>query len=633
MVGILAALLLINSSFLMPDDAHSSYPSISYEVARAHEVKPHRRTIPVDGVRPGFNQLHLTLIVSPTGDVTKADASGSDADLKFWPSLQGEVGQWRFEPFEKNGIPVAVEVEEYIDLVPPERLPKRHVTAPAIRPDSKVIITLERTGCFGSCPSYTVAVSTTGIVFDGRSFVVAEGKHADTADADEVRKLAKRIVETDFYSMDDSYTALVTDNPTNVLAVSIDEHRKQVVDYVGAWEGMPAVITELEERVDTLARTQRWIEGDDGLVQALKAEKFDFQTFAAQTMLKAAAAHGRTATVQQFLQAGVPLKPIPRPKLGKEEPGNSFQPVGLLTSASHHPAALQELINAGASRSDQSDKDLALVGAAQSGNVEAARALIAYGANPNADLKKLTITQEGGGMTMQGSGSGSVLIYAAESGNPAMVREVLQYHPKLETHDREGKTAMFSAGNYRSSDQDGARVECVRLLAEAGANVNARDNDGNTPLHETFLTDVEEELLKLGANVNARNNDGETPIFTTVDNDGIPLFIEHGADLNIRNKKGETVMEAAQSKGPLRQEALRKAMQSASPQKIPAPLKTRNSSRHRSRGHISFRAPLSSLARPCSTKVGFSETGVGTLEAPAFTHERATQRCSLKFEL
>ena len=104
-------------------------------------------------------------------------------------------------------------------------------------------------------------------------------------------------------------------------------------------------------------------------------------------------------------------------------------------------------------------------------------------------------------------------------------------------------------------------MECVRLLAQAGANVNAHDNEGNTPLHETFLTDVEEELLKLGADVNARNKDGETPIFTTVDNDAIPLFIEHGADLAIRNRKNETVMDAAKGKGPLREEALRKAIQ------------------------------------------------------------------------
>ena len=72
---------------------------------------------------------------------------------------------------------------------------------------------------------------------------------------------------------------------------------------------------------------------------------------------------------------------------------------------------------------------------------------------------------------------------------------------------------------------------------------------------------MEEELLKLGADVNVRNNDGETPIFTTVDDAAIPLFIEHGADLSIRNNKGETVLEAAKNKGPQRQEALRKAIQ------------------------------------------------------------------------
>ena len=68
-------------------------------------------------------------------------------------------------------------------------------------------------------------------------------------------------------------------------------------------------------------------------------------------------------------------------------------------------------------------------------------------------------------------------------------------------------------------------------------------------------------MLKLGADVNARNKDGETPIFTTVDDGAIPLFIEHGADLSIRNNKGETVIEAARGKGPGREEALRKAIQ------------------------------------------------------------------------
>jgi ankyrin repeat protein len=523
-------------------------------------MKPHRRTIPLEGVQPGSVQLRLTLIVSPAGDVVHADASGGEV-MEFWPQLRGEVSQWKFTPFEEGGKAVTAQIEEYIDLVPPERSPAKHVAAPVLRSDSKVTITLERTGCFGSCPGYTVTISTDGIVFDGRNFVVADGRHTDTVEPDAAHDLARRFIAADFYSMDAVYRAGVTDMPTYVLSISIDGHAKQVEDYVGSWVGMPAIVTELEDEVDTFARTQRWVAGSDGLVAALQGEHFKFHGFETQVMLKECASRGETETVRQLLEAGVPLKPMSAPKAGNPSESNVFQAGGWLTAASRYPEVLQLLIDAGASENDQSDKDLALAGAAESGQVEAERALIAYGANPIADLSKLVVTESAGGMTLQGPGAGSVLIYAAGSGNQEMVREILRYTPALESRDREGKTAMFAAGNYRNEDKDDARVECVRLLAEAGANVNARDHNGNTPLHEIFLTDVEEELLKLGANVNARNNDGETPIFTNVDDAAIPLFIEHGADLTIRNKKGQTVIEAAKEKGPHRQEALRRAIQ------------------------------------------------------------------------
>jgi ankyrin repeat protein len=550
---------LLSSVWLWASDEKQP-PSFDYDVAHAHEIKPHRRRIPLQGVHSGFNQLRLTLTVSPTGDVVDADANGDQEALRLWPQLEGEVRQWKFTPFEENGKAVAAEIEEYIDLVPPERPPKNHVVAPILRRDSKVAITLERSGCFGSCPSYTVTVSTEGIVFKGGGFVAASGKHMDRVDGSEVRKLAKRFVAADFYSMDSSYTASVTDNPTYVLSIEIDGHAKTVNDYVGSWVGMPAIITELEEEVDTFARTERWIEGSGGLVEALQAEKFNFKSFEAQVMLKEAASRGRTATVRELLEAGVPLVPLQAPKPKEPYMAVPFDSVGWLNSASSHPEALQLLIDVGASQNDQNDKDLALIGAARSGNVEAARALIAYGANPNADLSRQIVTESGDGMTMGMQGAGSVLIYATESGSPEMVREILRYHPNLEMRDREGKTAVFAVGEYRYKDQDGARVECLRLLAHSGANVNARDNEGNTPLHETFLTDVEEALLNLGADVNARNDDGETPIFTTVDDKAIPLFIEHGADLTIRNNKGETVIEAAKKKGPSRQKTLREAI-------------------------------------------------------------------------
>ena len=97
---------------------------------------------------------------------------------------------------------------------------------------------------------------------------------------------------------------------------------------------------------------------------------------------------------------------------------------------------------------------------------------------------------------------------------------------------------------------------CWRRRGQA---VDARDKDGYTLLHKTYLIDVQEELLRLGADVNARNFNGETSIFTNMNTKSIPLFLQHGADLTIRNNHGETVIEAQKGRGPDWDEALRKA--------------------------------------------------------------------------
>jgi hypothetical protein len=255
------ACLLSSAGAWAAQEKQSAYPSFDFHAAYTHEIKPHRETIPLAGVSSGFHQLRLTLTVSPAGAVLDAKAEGDDEDNKFWPDLRPEVLRWQYIPFEVDGRPVTAAVEEYIDLVPPEQFPSMRVSAPAVRPDSNVDIMLSRSMCYGRCPVYKLSVSTRGIVFDGERFVAAEGRHTDTVDPAAVRALAKRFVAADFYSMRGEYRASVTDNPTYVLSISIDGHKKQVVDYVGQWVGMPAAIVELEDDVDVLAHTERWIKG------------------------------------------------------------------------------------------------------------------------------------------------------------------------------------------------------------------------------------------------------------------------------------------------------------------------------------------------------------------------------------
>jgi hypothetical protein len=185
--------LLCSACVFAQDDKRSSLPSFDYEVAVTHEIKPHRRTIPEKGVEPGFNQLSVILTVSPAGEVIDAKVSSGTGSEKYWPLVEGEVRQWKFTPFEEDGKAATAEVQEYVDLVPPERLPIVHVAAPVVRADSIVEIVLERSGCFGSCPSYKVTVSTNGIVFEGSGYVTASGKHNDTVNPDEVRDLARLI--------------------------------------------------------------------------------------------------------------------------------------------------------------------------------------------------------------------------------------------------------------------------------------------------------------------------------------------------------------------------------------------------------------------------------------------------------
>lgn len=98
-------------------------------------------------------------------------------------------------------------------------------------------------------------------------------------------------------------------------------------------------------------------------------------------------------------------------------------------------------------------------------------------------------------------------------------------------------------------------VECVKLLLEAGADPNARQEDQQVPLHCTGLSapgNVRREIVSLlcsGENelhVNAQDVDGRPPIFEFLDDPTcLEILIKHGARLDLLDSSGKSLFHHA----------------------------------------------------------------------------------------
>jgi ankyrin repeat protein len=384
---------------------------------------------------------------------------------------------------------------------------------PDIRDLNFVRFTLERTECFGSCPVYNVEIRGDGMVnYTGKMYVAVPGEHTSRISQDAVKDLLDRFRQAGFFGFDPEYRSFVSDLPSNTLTLEAGDLRFSVTNYGG-----PRGLVELERAVDLAAGTEKWVRGNAETVAALKDEGWELQSEESGRIFVRIAAQGDVAAVKAWIDAGAPLD-------GEDERHRTALSVAALR-ANHELMKL--LLESGVSKENPAAKASAVVNAAGVGDLETVRALLAYGADPNLQRPF------------------TALIAAASSGSPEVVAEILKHQPDLNARDNMGRTALRVVGEagLTSAPQDLARV--TELLLAAGADPNAADNFGNTPLHGAADERSAKALINAGANVNAQNRQGETPLMTTVDEDVARVLVEAGADLSLRTRDGKTAIDIA----------------------------------------------------------------------------------------
>lgn len=474
------------------------------------------QTVRVKGA-DAMAQASVLVTVDVAGNVIEAKQVADMLDGGLDASAAVAAARaWKFQPQSFDGKPIQAVGEIRIGLSPLEIPPNKSAPFPVAAADD-VEITLERSACFWSCPEYRVTISGNGKVrfstpgintgsdaankrrsFNGAN-VIWPGTHEATISPEAVAALVEKFRASHFMGMRSKYVAGITDSATHILTLRIGKSTKRVVNYVGEAIGMPASITALEDAVDQLAGTDRWVRGNAQTIAALKAQGFDFTSQEAALLVQAVIDFNDGARfrkdandlIQAVISEGLDLSTsVDIADSGRDV---MFRPIGSVIAQY----------------------------AAESGDVDLFEAMARAAFVARMDKKDLNAT------LLSGTGC-----------NPRIATALVEAGADPTTSDNLGNALHRLGDDYGRCARLGgdARTKMAKVLVSLGVPIEARNSLGTTPLMGCTDPEIALSLLAAGANPNARYGANAPAIMTVYDDRVALLFLRAGADPKAKDK-------------------------------------------------------------------------------------------------
>lgn len=119
---------------------------------------------------------------------------------------------------------------------------------------------IERTPCYGRCPTYSISIYKSGyVIYEGIRFVDRLGTYSTRISEKKIQNIINKANEIGYFELEEIYDSPVTDLPSTITYLSVNGQIKRIKDRVRG----PEVLKEYEKYFDNVFEDMEWKKIED----------------------------------------------------------------------------------------------------------------------------------------------------------------------------------------------------------------------------------------------------------------------------------------------------------------------------------------------------------------------------------